>query len=135
MRVREKLTLAVRRFEALRRFSLRTRFTDRFGVSFTLETERRRMSGDTFRVGIGVTETDLQFLVRVPSDIDSGWTDPEEFQRLVEQVVWERLDQQTVLQHIASTTAAGETVELGSVTLRPDGTVVDTTLDAPGHTE
>lgn len=93
------------------------------------------MSGDTFRVGIGVTETDLQFLVRVPSDIDAGWTDPEAFQRLVEQVVWERLDQQTVLQHIASTAAAGETVELGTVTLRPDGTVVETTLDAPGHTE
>jgi hypothetical protein len=89
------------------------------------------MSGDTFGVGIGVTETDLQFLVQVPSDIDSGWSDPESFQRLVEQVVWERLDQQTVLQQIASTTPAGETVRLGTVTLQPDGTVVDTALDTP----
>lgn len=93
------------------------------------------MSGDTFGVGIGVTETDLQFLVQVPSDIDSGWTDPESFQRLVEQVVWERLDQQAVLQHIASTTPAGETVRLGTVTLEPDGTVVDTALDAPERPE
>lgn len=89
------------------------------------------MSGDTFGVGIGVTETDLQFLVQVPSDIDSGWSDPESFQRLVEQVVWERLDQQAVLQQIASTTPAGETVRLGTVTIRPDGTVVDTALDTP----
>lgn len=91
------------------------------------------MSGDTFGVGIGVTETDLQFLVQVPSDIDSGWSDPESFQRLVEQVVWERLDQQAVLQQIASTTPAGETVRLGTVTIRPDGTVVDTALDTPDH--
>lgn len=89
------------------------------------------MNGDTFGVGIGVTETDLQFLVHVPSDIDSGWTNPQEFQRLVEQVVWERLDQERVLQHIASTTAAGETVRLGTVTLTPEGTVVDHALVDP----
>ena len=89
------------------------------------------MSGDTFGVGIGVTETDLQFLVRVPSDIDSGWTNPEEFQRLVEQAVWDTLDQQTVLGHIASTASAGETVQLGTVTLRPDGTLVDHSLTPP----
>ena len=29
-------------------------------------------SGDTFGVGIHVTESDLQFVVHVPSDIDSG---------------------------------------------------------------
>ncbi|WP_049893811.1 hypothetical protein [Halogranum rubrum] len=93
------------------------------------------MSTDTFGVGIGVTETDLQFLVQVPSDIDSGWTNPEEFQRLVEAAVWEQLDQQAVLQQIASTTPAGETVRLGTVTLEPDGTVVDHSLAAPEGVE
>ncbi|WP_170864938.1 hypothetical protein [Halogranum amylolyticum] len=93
------------------------------------------MSGDTFGVGIGVTETDLQFLVQVPSDIDSEWTNPEEFQRLVEQTVWERLDQQAVLQQIASTTPAGETVRLGTVTLQPDGTVVAHSLETPDASE
>lgn len=93
------------------------------------------MSKDTFGVGIGVTETDLQFLVHVPSDIDSGWTNPEEFQRVVEAAVWEQLDQQAVLQQIASTTPAGETVRLGTVTLEPDGTVVDHSLAAPKGVE
>jgi hypothetical protein len=88
-------------------------------------------SGDTFGVGIHVTESDLQFVVHVPSDIDSGWTDPEEFQRLVERVVWERLDRERVLRAIAAETSAGETVTLGRVTLRPDGTVVDAALDSP----
>jgi hypothetical protein len=88
--------------------------------------------GDTFGVGIHVTESDLQFVVHVPSDIDSGWTDPDEFQRLVERVVWERLDQERVLRAIAAETPAGETVTLGRVTLRPDGTVVGAALDAPG---
>ncbi|QCJ46723.1 MULTISPECIES: hypothetical protein [Haloprofundus] len=86
---------------------------------------------DTFGVGIHVTETDLQFVVRVPSDIDSGWTDPEEFQRLVERVVWERLDQETVLRDISTSTPTGETVSLGTVTLDPDGTVVEESLRAP----
>ena len=86
---------------------------------------------DTFGVGIHVTESDLQFVVRVPSDIDSGWTDPEEFQRLVERVVWERLDQRAVLADVAAGTPAGETVTLGTVTLSPDGTVVETSLAAP----
>lgn len=86
---------------------------------------------DTFGVGIHVTEEELRFLVHVPSDIDSGWTDPEEFQRLVEQVVWERLDQESVLQDIATTTSTGETVSLGTVTLEPDGTVVDHSLAVP----
>ncbi|WP_089695599.1 hypothetical protein [Halogranum gelatinilyticum] len=93
------------------------------------------MNGDTFGVGIGVTDTDLQFLVQVPSDIDSQWTDPEEFQRLVEQVVWQQLDQQTVLQEIASTAEPGDSVRLGTVTLTPDGTVVDHSLREPDHTE
>ena len=86
---------------------------------------------DTFGVAIHVTEEELRFQVRVPSDIDSGWTDPEEFQRLVERVVWERLDQESVLREIATTTAPGETVTLGTVTLDPDGTVVEHSLSPP----
>jgi hypothetical protein len=85
---------------------------------------------DTFGVGIHVTETDLQFVVRVPSDIDSGWTDPDEFQRLVERVVWERLDKERTLRGVAASAETGETVTLGTVTLDPDGTVVDHTLDS-----
>lgn len=88
--------------------------------------------GDTFGVAIAVTESDLQFQVRVPSDIDSGWTDPTEFQRLVERVVWERLDKEETLGHIAATAATGDTVALGTVTLEPDGTVVDDSLSSPG---
>lgn len=89
------------------------------------------MSGDTFGVGIHLTEAELQFVVRVPSDVDSGWTDPEEFQSLVESVVWDRLDQKSVLGTIAEQHDTGETVSLGTVTLQPDGTVVDASLDAP----
>jgi len=81
--------------------------------------------GDTFGVGIHVTEAEFQFVVHVPSDIDSGWTDPEEFQRLVEQAVWERLDREATLRRLAADAETGETVTLGRVTLRPDGTVVD----------
>jgi hypothetical protein len=83
---------------------------------------------DTFGVGIHVTETDLQFVVHVPSDIDSGWTDPDEFQRLVERVVWERLDKERTLRDVATGADTGETVTLGTVTLEPDGTVVADSL-------
>lgn len=86
---------------------------------------------DTFGVGVHVTEEDLRFLVHVPSEIDSGWTDPDEFQRLVERVVWERLDRDAVLRDIATDTPPGETVSLGTVTLSPDGTVVDHSLSPP----
>ncbi|GGC73037.1 hypothetical protein [Haloferax sulfurifontis] len=86
---------------------------------------------DTFRVGIHVTETELRFVVNVPSDIDSGWTDPDAFQRLVERVTWEQLDQRETLQTVATRAAEGETVFLGTVTLRPDETVVDHTLRVP----
>lgn len=86
---------------------------------------------DTFGVGIHVTETDLQFVVHVPSEIDSGWTDPDEFQRLVERVVWDRLDQESTLRGVAAAADAGETVTLGRVTLDPDGTVVDHSLSSP----
>jgi hypothetical protein len=87
---------------------------------------------DTFGVGIQVTDDSLKFLVHVPSDIDSGWTDPDEFQRLVERIVWERLDKEAVLGDIVQSTPAGETVSLGTVTLEPDGAVVDASLSPPG---
>jgi hypothetical protein len=91
------------------------------------------MSGDRFGVGIGVDEAELRFLVRVPSEIDAGWTDPGEFQELVEAVVWERLDRDETLRRIDATADPGETVRLGTVTLRPDGTVVDHSLRPPGR--
>ncbi|XVH31600.1 hypothetical protein ACNS7O_00010 [Haloferacaceae archaeon DSL9] len=87
--------------------------------------------GDTFGVGIRVTDAELQFVVHVPSEIDSGWTDPTEFQRLVEQVVWERLDRDATLRRISATTPAGQTASLGTVTLTPEGRVVDETLSQP----
>jgi hypothetical protein len=86
---------------------------------------------DTFSVGIHVTETELQFVVHVPSSIDSGWTDPDAFQGLVERVVWTHLEQESTLRTIATSASTGETVTLGTVTLRPDGTVVDHTLSPP----
>lgn len=89
------------------------------------------MSGDTFGVGVHLTDTELRFVVRVPSDIDSGWTDPEAFQSLVEEVVWERLDQESVLSTIAEEHETGETVSLGTVTLQPNETVVDVALEDP----
>lgn len=88
-------------------------------------------AGDTFGVGVHVTESELRFVVHVPSDVDSGWTDPEAFQGLVQRVVWERLDREATLRAVAATTETGETATLGRVTLRPDGTVVDATLSAP----
>jgi len=87
--------------------------------------------GDTFGVGIGVTEAELRVVVRVPSEIDSGWTDPESFQGMVEELLWERLDREETLRAVASSTEPGETAMLGTVTLRPDGTVVDSSLTAP----
>jgi hypothetical protein len=86
---------------------------------------------DTFGVGVHVTEEELRIVVQVPSEIDSGWTNPEEFQALVQQVLWENLDQEETLQVVAASTPPGETAMLGTVTLQPDGTVVETALDAP----
>jgi hypothetical protein len=80
-------------------------------------------SADTFGVGIHVTERELRFVVHVPSSIDSGWTDPEAFQRLVERVTWDHLDQESTLRAVASSTPTGETVTLG--------TVVDHSLSPP----
>lgn len=93
------------------------------------------MCTDTFGVGIHLTDEELQFVVHVPSDVDSGWTDPEAFQSLVAETVWDRLDQQAVLETIASRFETGETVTLGTVTLEPDGTVVAHDLTMPGGDE
>jgi hypothetical protein len=89
------------------------------------------MAADTFGVGVRVTDDELRFLVHVPTDIDPGWTDPAAFQSLVADVVWDRLDQQTVLEQITTEYTTGDTVGLGTVTIRPDGTVVDHNLTAP----
>lgn len=82
-------------------------------------------TGDTFGVGIRVTDAEFQFVVHVPSDVDSGWTDPEAFQQVVERAVWERLDRAATLRGIGADAAVGETVTLGRITLTPDGTVHD----------
>jgi hypothetical protein len=87
--------------------------------------------GDTFGVGVAVTDESLRLLVDVPPEIDSGWRDPETFQRLVEATVWDHLDRETTLRAVAATTPAGESVRLGTVTLEPDGAVVGTDLRAP----
>lgn len=90
------------------------------------------MCADTFGVGVHLTEEELQFVVHVPSDVDSGWTDPEAFQSLVAETVWDLLDQQAVLETIAERFETGTTVTLGTVTLEPDGTVVSHELNPPG---
>jgi len=87
------------------------------------------MCADTFGVGIQVTDAELRLLVRVPSDIDPGWTDPETFQSLVADVVWDQLDRDSVLSTIATESDSGDTVSLGTVTLETDGTVVSHDLD------
>jgi hypothetical protein len=87
--------------------------------------------GDRFIVGVHVTESELRFVVHVPSEIDSGWRDPDEFQQLVEEITWQHLDQETTLRTIAANGEPGETVTLGSVTLQPDGTIVDHELSTP----
>lgn len=89
------------------------------------------MCADTFGVGIHLTEEEFQFVVGVPSDVDSGWTDPEAFQSLVAETVWERLDRQSVFESIADRYRTGETATLGTVTLDPDGTVVSHDLAPP----
>jgi len=87
--------------------------------------------GDTFGVGVHVATEEFRFVVHVPSEIDSGWSDPDEFQRLIERVTWDTLDQRATLQAVARTTAEGETATLGTVTMRPDGEVVDRSLAPP----
>ncbi|WP_435065648.1 hypothetical protein [Halobaculum sp. EA56] len=87
--------------------------------------------GDTFGVGIHVAAEEFRFVVHVPSDIDSGWSDPEEFQRLIERVTWEALDRAETLRAVDRVADEGETVTLGTVRMRSDGTVVDRDLSAP----
>ena len=86
-------------------------------------SEDSAAAGDTFGVGIHVTDAEFQFVVHVPSDIDPGWTDPEAFQRAVERAVWDRLDRAATLREIGADATVGETVTLGRITLTPDGTV------------
>ncbi|AFK20595.1 hypothetical protein E6P09_12155 [Haloferax mediterranei ATCC 33500] len=103
---------------------------DETGTDGTSEAGTKA-DADTFGVGIHVTETELRFVVNVPSDINSGWTDPDAFQQLVERVTWEHLDQQAALRTIATNAPEGETVFLGTVSLQPDKTVVDHSLRVP----
>ena len=86
---------------------------------------------DRFVVGIDVNEAELAFFVHVPRQIDSGWADPEAFQRVVAEATWDRLDRETVLSEIATHAGPGQRVVLGSVTLEPDGEVVDSELAVP----
>lgn len=87
---------------------------------------------DTFGVGIHVTAEEFRFVVHVPADIDPGWSDPEAFQRRIEEVTWDLLDKEEALRSLSTTASAGETVTIGTVTMRPDGTVVSHALSAPG---
>ena len=87
--------------------------------------------GDRFLVGIHVTDEQLEFVVRVPSEIDSEWRDPESFQQLVAEVTWEQLDQESTLRAIAAEYSPGETVMFGSIQLTPDGTVLKHDLSPP----
>ena len=86
---------------------------------------------DRFGVAIHRTDAELRFLVRIPSEISSAWQDPDAFQSLVESLVWDRLDRQATLESIVCHTEPDETVSLGSITIQPDGTVVDAALDTP----
>lgn len=88
--------------------------------------------GDTFGVGIQVTDSEFRFVVHVPAEIDSGWTDPDAFQRQIERYTWTELDKRETLGAITETATAGETVTLGTVTMRPDGTVTASSLSVPG---
>jgi len=90
-----------------------------------------RDAADRFVVGLHRTESELEFVVRVPSEIDSGWRNPTKFQQLVERITWEQLDQESTLRTVAAETAPGKTVTLGTVTLQPDGTLVSQSLSSP----
>lgn len=87
--------------------------------------------GDTFGVAIQLTDREFRFLVRVPSEIDAGWTDPEAFQSRIERVTWERLDKRETLRAVERVADSGDTVSLGTVCMRPDGTVLDHSLSVP----
>jgi hypothetical protein len=86
---------------------------------------------DTFGVSLGVDDDAVRFLVHVPSALDAAWDDRETFQRLVEDAVWNHLNRDETLRAVDRVADAGERVDLGTVTLRPDGTVVDHSLSGP----
>lgn len=92
------------------------------------------MCADTFGVGIRVAEEELRVVVGVPSDIDSDWTDPEAFQSLVAETVWDRLDRRPTLSAVSARYDVGETATLGTVTLEPDGTVLGVDLEPVAET-
>jgi hypothetical protein len=86
---------------------------------------------DTFGVGVHITDDHLRLVVRVPSELNSAWRDREAFQQRVEEVVWAELDREETLGAVTRDAAAGETVQLGTVTLSPDGTVETHDLAEP----
>ncbi|MFB6194338.1 MAG: hypothetical protein ABEI75_04670 [Halobaculum sp.] len=96
--------------------------------------ESTHSTGDTFGVAIRVTDREFRFLVRVPSEIDAGWTDPDAFQSRIERVTWDRIDKRATLRAVERVADPGDTVSLGTVRMRPDGTVLDHSL-APPETE
>jgi len=116
-------------WRALRSEDAPSPFDERSDGDFTSRLEPWTMCADTFGVGIRVAETELRVVVGVPSDIDARWTDPEAFQSLVAETVWERLDRRRTLEAVAARYETGETAPLGSVTIEPDGTVVETDLE------
>ncbi|WP_248895914.1 hypothetical protein [Haloplanus halobius] len=93
--------------------------------------EAGESTADTFGVSIGVDDDAFRFLVHVPSNLDAAWSDRDAFQQLVERVVWERLDRERVLRTVDRGAESGERVDLGTVTVAPDGTVVDHSLSVP----
>lgn len=97
------------------------------------DADEAEPDGDRFGVGIQVAAETLRFVVHVPSEIDSGWSDPDEFQRLIERETWEVLDRRETLRAVDDAAGEGETVTLGTVTMRPDGSVVGHTLSPPGE--
>jgi hypothetical protein len=97
----------------------------------TATDDESTADGDTFGVGIHVTESEFRFVVHVPAEIDSGWTDPDAFQRQIETYTWEELDKRETLGAVAETATDGETVTLGTVTMQPDGSVTTSSLSPP----
>ena len=97
------------------------------------DTDGAESDGDRFGVGIQVAAEEFRFVVHVPSEIDSGWSDPDEFQRLIERETWAVLDRRETLRAVDDVAGEGETATLGTVTMRPDGSVVGHTLSPPGE--
>jgi hypothetical protein len=86
---------------------------------------------DTFGVSIGVDDDAFRVLIHVPSALTATWPDRAAFQHRVETAVWSHLDRERTLRRVGHVAAVGERVELGTVTLTPDGTVVDHALSLP----